>query len=106
MGSKESGAGGQESGRDNFRLRLRFYSTVSLEHVLPTAGVFEDDFDYFADRAGAAGDARGVLGRLPHFVGDLDGTRRIIQKVAEYWKLREKLQEFERDEERRRTGGA
>jgi len=52
--------------------------------------------------------ARGLGGtkvvRLPHFVGDLDGTRKIIQKVAEYWKLREKLQEFERDEETRRKG--
>ena len=55
-------------------------------------------------RARGLRDAKVV--RLPHFVGDLDGTRKIIQKVAEYWKLREKLQEFERDEERRRSGGA
>jgi FAD synthetase len=50
--------------------------------------------------------ARGLAGtkvvRLPKFVGDLDGTRKIIQKVAEYWKLREKLQEFERGEEKRK----
>jgi FAD synthetase len=50
--------------------------------------------------------ARGLGGtkvvRLPQFVGDIDGTRKIIQKVAEYWKLREKLQEFERGEEKRK----
>jgi len=55
-------------------------------------------------RARGLRDAKVV--RLTHFVGDLDGTRKIIQKVAEYWKLREKLQEFEREEERRRSGGA
>lgn len=53
---------------------------------------------------------RGLTGtrvvRLPKFVGDLDGTRKIVAKVAEYWRLREKLQEYERGEEgRRRTGG-
>ena len=30
--------------------------------------------------------------RLPKFVGDLDGTRKIITKVAEYYELRAKLQ--------------
>ena len=30
--------------------------------------------------------------RLPKFVGDLDGTRKIIAKVAEYYALRAKLQ--------------
>lgn len=40
--------------------------------------------------------------RLPHFVGDLDGTRKIIQKVAEYWKLRAKLEEAGDAEPRRK----
>ena len=31
--------------------------------------------------------------RLPHFLGDLDGTRKIIQRVAEYSTLRAKLEE-------------
>lgn len=39
---------------------------------------------------------RGLSGtkvvRLPKFVGDLDGTRKIIAKVAEYYALRAKLQ--------------
>ncbi len=34
--------------------------------------------------------------RLPMFESDLDGTRKIIARVAEYYQLREKLQEFER----------
>ena len=42
--------------------------------------------------------------RLPRFVGDLDGTRKIIQKVAEYWKLHEKVQEFERGEKGKGKG--
>lgn len=42
--------------------------------------------------------------RLPHFVGDLDGTRKIIQKVAEYWKLREKLEEVGDAEPKRKRG--
>ncbi len=41
--------------------------------------------------------------RLPRFVSDLDGTRKIIQKVAEYWKLRAKLQEVGDDEPRRKV---
>lgn len=40
--------------------------------------------------------------RLPHYVGDLDGTRKIVQKVAEYWKLRAKLEEVGDAEPRRR----
>lgn len=31
--------------------------------------------------------------RLPRFVGDLDGTRKIVAKVAEYYQLRAKLME-------------
>lgn len=45
---------------------------------------------------------RAKVVRLPKFVGDLDGTRKIVAKVAEYWKLQQKLQEFERGEEERR----
>ena len=42
---------------------------------------------------------RGLAGtkvvRLPKFVGDLDGTRKIIAKVAEYYTLRETLGAYE-----------
>ena len=43
--------------------------------------------------------------RLPQFVGDLDGTRKIVAKVAEYWTLQERLKEFEHGEEGRGRGG-
>ena len=33
--------------------------------------------------------------RLPKFEGDLDGTRKIIARVAEYWALQERLKEVE-----------
>lgn len=43
--------------------------------------------------------------RLPRFVSDLDGTRKIIAKVAEYYALRAKLQEVgDAEPEPRRKG--
>jgi FAD synthetase len=56
------------------------------------------------DECRARGMGKTRVVRLPRFVGDLDGTRKIIQKVAEYWKLHEKLQEFERGEKGSRKG--
>ncbi len=56
-------------------------------------------FDQVHDEARIASEARkrGLdrlkVVRLPKFVGDLDGTRKIIAKVAEYYALRARLQE-------------
>lgn len=33
--------------------------------------------------------------RMPQFEGDLDGTRKIIRKVAEWWAFQERLKEVE-----------
>ena len=41
----------------------------------------------------ARGLARTRIVRLPKFVGDLDGTRKIIARVSEYYALRAKLTE-------------
>jgi len=90
--------GGGSASVEEFSVSFRDFSTAArmLDQAHEEGRILEEC------RARGLGGTKVV--RLPHFVGDLDGTRKIIQKVAEYWKLREKLQEFERDEETRRKG--